>query len=113
MNEITLKRLRLLPVIATLIFAAGLVWFLRSPEPTVIDFMTGSKDGLYHRLALQIKSAVESDHEDIIINLITSAGSRENIVHLDEGKAQLALDVCDDSFRLHLVRTIVRFLHTL
>ena len=91
MNEITLKRLRLLPVIAALIFAGGLVWFLRSPEPTVVDFMTGSKDGLYHRLALQIKSAVESDHKDIIINLITSAGSRENIVHLDEGKAQLAL----------------------
>jgi len=91
MNEITLKRLRLLPVIAALIFAGGLVWFLRSPEPTVVDFMTGSKDGLYHRLALQIKSAVESDHEDIVINLITSAGSRENIVYLDEGKAQLAL----------------------
>ena len=91
MDEVTLKRLRLLPVIAALLLAGGLIWWLRAPNIQVLSFTTGSKDGLYHRLALQIKSVVESNHDDIIINLMTSAGSRENISRLDKGESQLAL----------------------
>ena len=40
---------------------------------------------------VQIKQVVEAGHDDIIINLQTSAGSGENISRLDEAKAQLAL----------------------
>lgn len=91
MDESTLKRLRLLPVISALLLVIGLAWWLRTPDIQVLTFSTGSKDGLYHRLAMQIKIAVESNHDDIIINLMPSAGSRENIARLDNNKAQLAL----------------------
>jgi len=91
MDEVTLKRLRLLPVIAALLLAGWLAWWMKGPNIQVLTFTTGSKDGLYHRLALQIKLAVEADHPDIIINLQSSAGSRENIARLDKGEAQLAL----------------------
>ena len=91
MNETILKRLRLLPMIGALLLFAGIFWWLRMSDPTVLDFTTGSRDGLYHRLALQIKHVVESNHDDIIINLVPSAGSSENIGRLDGGKAQLAL----------------------
>ena len=91
MDEVTLKRLRLLPVAAALLLAVGLVWWLKTPNIQVLTFTAGSKDGLYHRLALQIKSVVESNHDDIIINLVSSAGSRENIARLDKDESQLAL----------------------
>jgi len=91
MDEVTLKRLRLLPVITALLFTGGLIWWLKAPNIQVLTFTTGSKDGLYNRLAFQIKSVVESNHDDIIINLVPSAGSRENIARLDKGEAQLAL----------------------
>jgi len=91
MDEITLKRLRLLPIAVAMLLAVGLIWWLRIPDAHVLTFTTGSKDGLYHRLALQIKLAVEADHPDIVINLLPSAGSRENISRLDKDVAQLAL----------------------
>ncbi|MDG2214826.1 MAG: TAXI family TRAP transporter solute-binding subunit [Verrucomicrobiota bacterium] len=91
MDEVTLKRLRLLPVIAALLLACGLTWWLKAPNIQTLTFTTGSKNGLYHRLALQIKSVIESNHDDIIINLVPSAGSRENIAQLDKGESQLAL----------------------
>ena len=91
MDETTLKRLRLFPVITALLLAIGLVWWVKATGPTVLTFTTGSKGGLYHSLALQIKSVVESNHDDIKINLQTSAGSNANIMLLDKNKADLAL----------------------
>jgi len=78
-------------MIGALVLFVGIFWWLRMPDPTVLDFTTGSRNGLYHRLAIQIKNVIESNHDDIIINLVPSAGSSENIGRLDGDKAQLAL----------------------
>jgi len=105
MDEITLKRLRVLPVVGAMLLVFGLVWWLKTPDSHVLTFSTGSKDGLYHRLALQIKLAVEADHPDIVINLLPSAGSRDNISRLDKEVAQLAL-VQNDSVGGTSVRSL-------
>ena len=91
MDESTLKKLRLLPVATALLLVTSLCWWLRTPDPSVIVFSTGSSSGLYHRLALHLKTAIEASHRDLIIELQTSVGSRENIQRLDDGRAHLAL----------------------
>ena len=91
MDEITLRKLRFVPVFAALMLVISLWWGLSAPDKTVLIFTTGSKDGLYHRLATQIKLVVESNHDNIVIRLKPSAGSRENIARLDSNRAQIAL----------------------
>ena len=91
MDEATLKKLRLLPVAAALLLVAGLWWWVSAPDQSVLIFSTGSKDGLYHRLAIQVKAVLETNHPDLIIELRTSAGSSDNIARLDDDQAQLAL----------------------
>jgi TRAP transporter TAXI family solute receptor len=105
MDESTPKKLRLLPVVAALVVAAWLWWWLGAPSKTELIFTTGSADGLYHRLAQQIITVVEDAHPDIQINLRPSAGSRENISRLDDGEAHLAL-VQNDALGGKSVRSI-------
>ena len=91
MDETTLKKLRLVPVAIALLAAVGLWWWLGAPSKTELIFTTGSPDGLYHRLARQIKTVVEDAHPDLQIILRRSADSRENISRLDSSEAHLAL----------------------
>ena len=105
MDEATLKKLRLLPVFAALLLVAGLWWWLRAPDQSVLVFTTGSQDGLYHRLATQIKSVLETNHPDLIIELRPSAGSSDNITRLDDNQAQLAL-VQNDALGGESVRSV-------
>ena len=105
MDESTLKKLRLLPVVGALILAGTMWLWLGTPGQTRLIFATGSPEGLYHRLALQVKFVVEATHPDIIIDLQPSAGSRDNIANLDAGKAQLAL-VQNDAMGGDSVRSI-------
>jgi TRAP transporter TAXI family solute receptor len=105
MDESTLKKLRLLPVAAAIMMVAGLWWWLRAPDPSVLIFSTGSPNGLYHRLALQLKTVIEASHPNLIIELQTSVGSRENIKRLDDGQAHLAL-VQNDAFGGQSVRSV-------
>ncbi|MDP7260231.1 MAG: TAXI family TRAP transporter solute-binding subunit, partial [Anaerolineales bacterium] len=65
----------------------------------------GSKDGLYHRLAIQVKAVLEANHPDLIIELRTSAGSSDNIARLDGNQAQLAL-VQNDALGGESVRSV-------
>jgi len=81
----------IVPVALALIVGAFIWYFLRAPDRTVLFFATGSKGGLYHRLAKQMKIVIETDHPDIRIELKPSAGSNENIKALDTGKVHLAL----------------------
>ncbi|MEC8929309.1 MAG: TAXI family TRAP transporter solute-binding subunit [Verrucomicrobiota bacterium] len=105
MDEATLKKLRLLPVLAALVVVFWLWWWLAAPSPTRLVFTTGSPDGLYHRLAVQLKGAVEANNPDIQIELRTSAGSRANVARLDDREAQLAL-VQNDAFGGSSIRSI-------
>ncbi len=105
MDEATLKKLRLLPVAAALLVVAGLWWWVSAPDQSVLIFSTGSKDGLYHRLAIQVKAVLEANHPDLIIELRTSAGSSDNIARLDGNQAQLAL-VQNDALGGESVRSV-------
>ena len=105
MDEATLKKLRLLPVVAALLLVTGLWWWLRAPDQSVLVFTTGSQDGLYHRLATQVKAVLEANHPNLIIELRTSAGSSDNIARLDGNQAQLAL-VQNDALGGESVRSV-------
>lgn len=105
MDESTLKKLRLLPVAIALLITVGLWWWLGAPSKTELSFATGSPDGLYHRLAKQIKTVVEDAHPDLQIILHPSAGSRENISRLDGNEVHLAL-VQNDALGGKSVRSI-------
>lgn len=91
MQESTLKRLRFLPVAAALLVAVIVSLSLLTSGKTVLVFSTGSPKGLYHRLASQMKQAIEDAHPDITIQLRTSQGSGENLKRLGSGESQLAL----------------------
>ncbi|MEO1994451.1 MAG: TAXI family TRAP transporter solute-binding subunit [Planctomycetaceae bacterium] len=91
MQESTLKRLRLLPVVAALLAAVVVSWSLLTPRKRVLVFATGSPSGVYHRLASLMKQAIEADHPDVVIQLRPSQGSADNLKLLDGGEAQLAL----------------------
>ena len=68
------------------------IWhFLRAPNPTTITFYTGSEGGLYNKMGLEIKRAIESEHPKLRIKVEKSQGSNENIQALQNGKCQLAL----------------------
>jgi len=91
MQESTLKRLRFLPVAAALLMAVIVWWSMITSGTSVLVFSTGSSSGLYHRLATQIKQAVEEAHPDIKIELRPSQGSAENLKRLGDGESQLSL----------------------
>ena len=92
MQESLLKKIRLVPVVVTLLVTVVVWWNVwAAQEKTVLVYSTGSKVGLYHRLAEQMKTVVETHHSDIVIELRESAGSSENIRRLDNGQAHLAL----------------------
>ncbi|MEE3370086.1 MAG: TAXI family TRAP transporter solute-binding subunit [Planctomycetota bacterium] len=91
MQEETLKRLRFAPVAVALLLMVVLSALLLRTKRNVLVFATGSDVGLYHRLASRIEKAVESSHADVAIELITSAGSTENISRLERKEAQIAL----------------------
>ncbi|MBQ17748.1 MAG: TRAP transporter substrate-binding protein [Planctomycetaceae bacterium] len=92
MHESTLKKLRFLPVVAAVLVAVVIWWNLRAASNQVrLVFSTGSEVGLYHRLASQMRDVIEANHPDILVQLIQSAGSNENITRIDRGQAQLAL----------------------
>ena len=91
MKESTLKRLRLLPVVAALLVAFIVSWSMFASSKFVLVFSTGSPGGVYHRLASQMKQAIEDAHPDITIELRTSQGSAENLRRLGSGDAQLSL----------------------
>ena len=105
MKEETLRKLRLLPVIAAVLLFGALWWWISSPDQTQLVFTTGSKSGMYHRLASQLKAVIEAEHPDISIELKMSAGSRENIERIDSGQAQLAL-VQNDAIGGKFVRSM-------
>jgi len=91
-QESLLKKIRLVPVVVALMVSVVVWWNVwATKEQTVLVFSTGSKVGLYHRLATQMKTVVETHHADIVIELRESAGSNENIRRLDNGQAHLAL----------------------
>ena len=92
MQESLLKKIRLVPVVVALLVSVVVWWNVwATQEQTVLVYSTGSKVGLYHRLAVQMKTVVETRHPDIVIELRKSAGSNENIQRLDDGHAHLAL----------------------
>ena len=91
MNETSLKLLRIVPVVFALLLIAIVCWFAWSPRPVVLRFSTGSELGLYHRLATELKQSFEKHDSDLKLDLITSAGSNENIERIDAGKADIAL----------------------
>ena len=95
----------IVPVTLALIAGAFIWYLLRAPDPTVLLFATGSKDGFYHRLAKQMKIVIETNHPDLRIELKPSAGSNENIKAIDNGKVQLAL-VQNDAFGGKNVRSL-------
>ncbi len=92
-------------VALALIVGAFIWYFLRAPDRTVLLFSTGSEDGLYDRLAKQMKIVIETNHPDLRIELKHSAGSNENIRALDTGKVQLGL-VQNDAFGGKSVRSL-------
>ena len=90
-REEALKRLRFAPVAVALLVTVLLASLLLRSKRNVLVFTTGSDVGLYYRLASRIEKAVESSHADVAIELITSAGSTENISRLESKEAQIAL----------------------
>ena len=105
MDEATLKKLRLAPVFIALLAAVVIGWNLRAPDRTVLVFATGSQDGFYHRLAEQMKTVIEANHPDLLIELKPSYGSNENIQWLDTGTVHLAL-VQNDALDGQSVRSL-------
>ena len=91
MSERTINILRLLPVIAALLLLITIWWFFFPPRSHVLRFSTGSELGLYHSLAKEMKNVIEAQHSDISIELMSSAGSNENIERLDSGEVELAM----------------------
>jgi len=78
-----------LPIIATIIFAFYFTAQFIQPSPKKeITIATGSKDGNYYKTALEYKKLLEK--EKVKVNIITSAGSIENIELLKEKKADIA-----------------------
>ncbi len=78
-----------LPIIATIIFAFYFTSQFIQPSPKKeITIATGSKDGNYYKTALEYKKLLEK--EKVKVNIITSAGSIENIELLKEKKADIA-----------------------
>ena len=78
--------------VALALIVWAFVWyFLRTPDRTVLLFATGSENGLYHRMAQQMKIVIETDHPDLRIELKPSEGSNDNIRSLDTDKVHLAL----------------------
>lgn len=105
MDEATLKKLRFAPVLLALIVAVVVWQIFRAPDRTTLTLTTGAEGGLYHRLAKQMKTAIEASHSDLRIQLQPSAGSNENIRRIDQGKAQLAL-VQNDALGGQSVRSL-------
>lgn len=64
--------------------------FLRE-EKYVLRFSTGSELGLYHAMAKEMKASLEAKHPEIDVQLLTSAGSSENVKRIDDGEVELAL----------------------
>ncbi|WP_320036072.1 TAXI family TRAP transporter solute-binding subunit [Halarcobacter sp.] len=78
-----------LPIIATIFFAFYFTAQFIQPSPKKeITIATGSKDGNYYKTALEYKKLLEKDK--VKVNIITSAGSIENIELLKEKKADIA-----------------------
>lgn len=83
--------LRSAVVIVLTLSASGFAWhLLRTPEKTTIIFSTGSKGGKYYQMAEKIKQALESEHDDLLLELKASNGSNENIRNLEDNKAHIA-----------------------
>lgn len=62
--------------------------FIKPPPKKEITIATGSKNGNYYKTALIYKELLEK--ENVKVNLLTSAGSIENIKLLKENKADIA-----------------------
>ena len=90
-REETLRRLRFAPVAVALLLMVVFASLTLRSKRKVLVFATGSDVGLYHLLASRIEKAVERSHADVAIELITSAGSTENIACLERKEAQIAL----------------------
>ena len=74
------------------LFMGMYTWhFLRIPTPKIIILQTGSENGLYHRLGIELKRVLELEHQSLLIKLKNSEGSKENVKALQNGKCQLAL----------------------
>ncbi len=72
-------------IIATFYFTAQ---FIQPSPKKEITIATGSKEGNYYKTALEYKKLLEE--EKVKVNIITSAGSIENIKLLQENKADVA-----------------------
>ncbi len=105
MSEKTLQILRFLPVVVAITLLAFVGYYLLREEKHVLRFSTGSKLGLYHAMAKEMKASLEAKHPEIHIQLLTSAGSSENVNRIDEGAAELAL-VQNDASGGRAVRSV-------
>lgn len=75
----------ILLIIAAFYFTAQ---FIQPSPKKEITIATGSKSGNYYKTALEYKRLLEEDK--VKVNIITSAGSIENIQLIKEGKADIA-----------------------
>ena len=91
MSHVKRTTLRLTAVVGVILILAGTGWLVFQPRRTILIFSTGSVNGLYHRLALQLKAAIESECPDLTIQLENSYGSNENLQRLDQRRCDLAL----------------------
>ena len=62
-----------------------------TPANTTLTFATGQPGGLYHELAQAISQEIKNSHPHLTIRLMETKGSLENVKHLENGAADLAL----------------------
>jgi TRAP-type uncharacterized transport system substrate-binding protein len=79
-----------LPVLIIL-FLGLLIWFLVPPPPKKIVMTTGAENGLYYRFGQQL--AKELAKEKITLEVLTSAGSLENIERLNQVNSKIHVGI--------------------
>ncbi|MER6344643.1 TAXI family TRAP transporter solute-binding subunit [Streptomyces sp. NPDC001595] len=93
------RRLALRTAAAGVVVLGLLVWWVlpleEEPPRGTITFSTGTRAGVYYEYGDRLRKVLAADMPDLKVELLTSAGSQENVARVATGKADFTIAAAD------------------